>query len=104
MDMTKFSPFDVVDYLDNEELIAEYLTAALQENNPDIFLAAIADVAKARGIAQLAKDSGLARESLYKALRPGSKPRFETVNRILHALNISITATTVHSAAQTGTV
>ena len=52
------------DHLDNEEVIAEYLAAALEDANPDVFLAALADVAKARGMAQLAKDSGLSRESL----------------------------------------
>lgn len=74
MDMSKFERFDVVDYLDNEEVIAEYLTAAMEDPNPDVFLQAVADVARARGMAKLAQDSGLGRESLYKALRPGSKP------------------------------
>ena len=65
--MTEFSRFDATDYLDNEETIAEYLTAALEDTNPDVFLAAIADVAKVRGMSQLAKNAGLGRESLYKA-------------------------------------
>lgn len=85
-------PFDAADYLDSEETIAEYLSVALEDPNPDVFLAAVADVAKARGMAQLAKDTGLARESLYKALRPGSKPRYDTVKKILTALNVRIQA------------
>jgi len=57
--MEKFSRFDAVDYLDSEEMIAEYLTAALEDENPDVFLAAIADVAKARGISAIAESTGL---------------------------------------------
>lgn len=77
--MNKFAPFEASDYLNSEEAIAEYLSVAAEDPNPDIFLAAIADVAKARGMAKLALESGLGRESLYKALRPGSKPRYETI-------------------------
>ena len=91
MDMSKFAPFDPVDYLDSEETIAEYLTVAANDPNPDIFLAAIANVAKARGMSKLANDSGMGRESLYKALRPGAKPRYETVARIVSALGAKIT-------------
>ena len=69
----KIAPFDAADYLDNEEVIAEYLAAALEDPNPDVFLHAIGDVAKARGISKVAKDAGLGRESLYKALAPGAK-------------------------------
>jgi probable addiction module antidote protein len=96
MDMTKFERFDVVDYLDNEEVIAEYLTAAMEDPDPDMFLRAVADVARARGMTKLAQDSGLGRESLYKALRPGSKPRYETMSKILSALNVKIKAVPAH--------
>jgi probable addiction module antidote protein len=95
--MTKFAPFDAADYLDNEETIAEYLTAALEDPNPDVFLTTVRDVARARGMAQLAKDAGLGRESLYKALTPGAKPRYETVLKLLHALGVKISASPVHS-------
>ena len=91
MNFDKFAPFDPVDYLDSEEMIAEYLTVAAADPNPDIFLSAIANVAKARGMSRLAKDSGMGRESLYKALRPGAKPRYETVARIVSALGAQIT-------------
>ncbi|MCK6397177.1 addiction module antidote protein [Thauera aminoaromatica] len=95
--MVKTASFDAADYLNDEETIAEYLTAALEDPNPDVFLAAVRDVARARGMAQLAKDAGLGRESLYKALTPGAKPRYDTVLKLLHALGVKITATPVHS-------
>jgi probable addiction module antidote protein len=84
----KFAPFDAADYLDNEEVIAEYLAAALEDPNPEVFMRAVSSVAKARGIAKIAKDSGLGRESLYKALAPGAKPRFETVRKVVDALGV----------------
>lgn len=87
----RFSRFDTADYLDSEQAVAEYLSAALEEQNPDIFLAALADVAKARGMAHIAKASGLGRESLYKALAPGSKPRYETIRRLLDSLGVKLT-------------
>jgi len=90
--MAKFSPFDVADYLDDEETIAEYITAALEDPNPDVFLAALSDVARARGMAQLASETGLGRESLYKALTPGAKPRYDTVLKVLQALGIKLSA------------
>ena len=88
--MVKVKKFDAVDYLDSEEMMAEYLAAAMEDLNPDVFLAALADVAKARGIAQLAKDTGLGRESLYKTLAPGAKPRFDTIMKITKALGIPL--------------
>lgn len=89
----KLTKFDVVDYLDSEEAIAAYLSAVMEENDPDLLVAALGDIARARGMAKLAEDAGLNRESLYKALRPGAKPRFDTVLRIMKALNIKIQAT-----------
>ena len=95
--MVKTAAFDAADYLNDEETIAAYLTAALEDPNPDVFLAAVRDVARARGMAQLSKDAGLGRESLYKALTPGAKPRYDTVLKLLHALGVKISATPVHS-------
>jgi probable addiction module antidote protein len=89
--MENFSKFDAVDYLDSEEMIAEYLTAALEDENPDVFLAALADVAKARGMSAVAQGAGLGRESLYKALAPGAKPRYDTILKVLHSLGVKIT-------------
>jgi probable addiction module antidote protein len=90
--MTKFAPFDAADYLTDEETIAEYLNAALENPDPDLFLVAVRDVARARGMTQLAKDTGLGRESLYKALAPGAKPRYDTIMKIMHALGVKLTA------------
>lgn len=94
--MTTLAPFDAADYLDDEETIAQYLTAALQDPNPDVFLTAVRDVARARGMSQLAKDAGLGRESLYKALTPGAKPRYDPVLKLLHALGVKLSANPVH--------
>ena len=93
--MTKFAPFDAADYLDDEETIGEYLTAALEDANPDVFLTAVRDVARARGMAQLAKDAGIGRESLYKALTPGAKPRYDTLLKLIHALGIKLKASPI---------
>ena len=82
--------FDAADYLDDEETVEEYLTAALEDPNPDIFLVAVRDVARSRGMAQLARDTGLGRESLYKALSPGAKPRYDTMLKMLHALGVKL--------------
>jgi len=90
----KTAPFDVADYLDNEEVIAEYLAAAMEDPNPDVFLAAIGDVAKARGMAEIAQETGLGRESLYKALSAGSHPRYETIASVLRALGVKFTVVT----------
>ena len=94
--MTKLAPFDPADYLNSEETIAEYLTGALEDPDPDIFLMAVRDVARARGMAKLAKDSGMGRESLYKALSPGAKPRYDTVLKLMHALGVKLHAEPVH--------
>ena len=84
----KVAPFDVSEHLDDEEVIAEYLTAALEDPNPDVFLVAVANVAKARGMMEIAKASGLGRESLYKALAPGAKPRYETVRKLIDSFGL----------------
>ena len=86
----KYAPFDVADYLDDDTVIAEYLTAAVEDPNPDVFLAALGDVAKARGMAQIARETGLGRESLYKALSSGAHPRYETVKAVLSALGVKL--------------
>ena len=94
--MTKFAPFDAADYRETKKVIAEYLNAALKDPNPDVFLVAVRDVAKAHGITQLAKDTGLGRESLYKALAPGAKPRYDTVLKLLQALGVKLQALPSH--------
>ena len=89
--------FDAAEYLDSEQAIAEYLSIMMEENDPALLAAALGDVARARGMAQLAKDAGLGRESLYKALTPGAKPRYDTVLKLLNALGVRLSATPVQS-------
>lgn len=89
----KVTPFDAGEYLDSEEAIAAYLEAALEENDLDLFLSALGDVAKARGMAKVAEASGLGRESLYKALRPGAKPAFSTISKVVQALGVKLQVT-----------
>ncbi|HEO98280.1 MAG TPA: putative addiction module antidote protein [Epsilonproteobacteria bacterium] len=85
-------PFDIVEYLDSEEAIAEYLSQVLEDGDNEEFLRAIGHIAKAKGMAQIAEETGMGRESLYKAFRPNAKPRFDTVMKVLHALKIQINA------------
>ena len=93
--MKHIAAFDAADYLDDEVVISEYLNAALEDENPDVFLQAIADVAKSRGMSKLAADTGLGRESLYKALAPGAKPRYDTVLKLVRALGVELHAVPV---------
>lgn len=90
--MTQLSTFDISQYLDNNEVIAEYLTQVLNDGNSDELLEAIGNIAKAKGMAQIAKDTGLGRESLYKAFAPGAKPRFETILKVLNSLGVKLQA------------
>ena len=78
------------DYLDSEEAIAAYLTDILQANDAGLLSAALGDIARARGMTDIAKAAGITREALYKALRPGSAPRFDTVNRVCTALGVRL--------------
>ena len=93
----KLLPFDAARYLTDDEAIAEYMTAVLDEDDTDLLLLALGDVARARGMAQVAKDSGLGRESLYKALAPGAKPRFDTVMKVARALGMRLSAHPISS-------
>jgi probable addiction module antidote protein len=86
----KLTVFDAAEYLDNDEVIAEYLSAALEDSDPDVFLRAVANVAKARGISEIARSTGLGRESLYKALNPGAKIRYDTVRKVLDSLGVKL--------------
>ena len=88
----EFTPFDASKYLDSEEVIAEYLSQVLAENDSNLLLMALNDIARARGMSRLAKETGLSRESLYRSLEQGAKPRFETVQKIISALGVQFTA------------
>ena len=83
--MSKLATFDISQYLDNKEMIAEYLSQVIEDGDMDELLEAIGNIAKAKGISQIAADTGLGRESLYKTFQSGSKPRFETVMKVLRS-------------------
>ncbi len=88
----KLLPFDPARYLTDDAAVAEYVSAILESDDPDLLLLALGDIARARGMAQIAKESGLGRESLYKALAPGAKPRFDTVVKVARALGVKLAA------------
>lgn len=92
----KLKTFDASEYLDDSETIAEYLNAIIETGDQALLLSAIGDIAKATGMQKIANDSGLGRESLYKALAPGAKPRFETVFKIIQALGVSLKISPQH--------
>lgn len=93
MDTNELIPFDITEYLDSDEAVAEYLNQVLEEGDNEEFLRAIGYIAKAKGMAQIAQETGLGRESLYKAFRPNAKPRFETVMKVMSALKLQFAAT-----------
>ena len=90
--LAKLVEFDAARYLTDDASIAEYINAILETDDLDLLLLALGDVARARGMTQVAQGTGLGRESLYKALAPGSKPRFDTVLKVARALGIRLVA------------
>lgn len=84
--------FDMAELLDSGQAIAEYLTIVLEENDASALAEALGTVARARGMTAVAEDAGLAREALYKALRSGAHPRFETIQRVMAALGVRLAA------------
>ncbi len=88
---------DFSEHLDSEQAVADYLTAILEEGDPALLAAALGDIARARGMSEIAQASGLTREALYKALRPDAKPRFDTINRVCVALGVKLVAQPAHA-------
>lgn len=86
--MIETNRFDIVKYLDSDEAIVLYLNEIAETGDSNDFIVALGDVARAKGIADIAQKTGLARESIYKALTNGAKPRFDTIMRIMNALNL----------------
>jgi len=82
--------FDAAPYLDSGAAVAAYLTDILEAHDPALLAAALGDIARARGMSEIAKASGITREALYKALRPDAQPRFDTVNRVCAALGVRL--------------
>jgi probable addiction module antidote protein len=90
----KFSRWDAADYLESEEDMALYFEACVEEDPGDgsLIRAALGDIARARGMSQLAKDTGLAREGLYKALSADGNPEFTTIMKVVKALGLKLHA------------
>jgi probable addiction module antidote protein len=92
MNVDDLPEFDAALYLGSEEAIAAYLTDILEANDAGLLAAALGTIARARGMGEIAKSAGITREALYKALRPGSEPRFDTINRVCSALGVRLVA------------
>ncbi|RLA71355.1 MAG: putative addiction module antidote protein [Epsilonproteobacteria bacterium] len=89
---SELSTFDIAKYLDNNEVIAEYLSQVLEGGDSDEFLSAIGDIARAKGMTQIANDTGLGRESLYKSFAKGAKPKFDTIAKVLDSFGVRLQA------------
>ena len=88
--MQKLKAFDITRHLDSEEAMAEYLSQVLEDGDNAELIRALGHIAKAKGMTTVAKDSGLGRESLYKALAEGSQPRFDTITKVINALGLKM--------------
>jgi probable addiction module antidote protein len=95
----EFSPYDTVEYLTTEEEVAAYMAAAMEDGDPQLIVAALGDIARARNVTQLARDTGLTRQGIMKAFSAGSKPSFDTIMRISTALGFRLTVVPVASGA-----
>jgi probable addiction module antidote protein len=94
MAKTRTKPWDAAEHLETEEDMAAYLEAALEEGDPALIAAALGDIARAKGITQIARDTGLGRESLYKALSAEGNPEFATILKVVRALGLRLHAAT----------
>jgi probable addiction module antidote protein len=93
MSTIKFRKWDVVEYLKSEEDMVLYFDACLEEGNPALITAALGDIARAKGMSQVARDTGISREGLYKALSGEGNPEFATVLKVMKALGLKLHAT-----------
>lgn len=94
--VSDLAEFDAAPYLDSEETIAAYLTDILETGDSALLAAALGDIARARGMTEIAKASGIAREALYKALRADAQPRFDTISKVCAALGVRLVAQPIH--------
>ncbi|MCK9257407.1 MAG: putative addiction module antidote protein [Sulfurospirillaceae bacterium] len=90
MNKTKLTDFDITQYLDNKETIAEYLSQVLEDKDMDELLEALGNIAKAKGMSQISSETGLGRESLYKTFQKGTKPRFDTIMKVIESFGVKI--------------
>ncbi len=93
MPKTVTTPWDPAEHLNTEEDMAAYLEAALDDGDPTLVAAALGDIARAKGMTQVAREAGLGRESLYKALSPAGNPEFATIMKVVSALGLKLHAT-----------
>jgi probable addiction module antidote protein len=96
MSKTRTKPWDAVEHLKSDEEMAAYLEAALEDGDPALVAAALGDIARAKGMAEIAREAGLGRESLYKALSPGGNPELATILKVVRALGLRLHATAKH--------
>jgi probable addiction module antidote protein len=92
MAMNATRPWDAADHLETQEDVVAYLEAAFEDGDPTLIAAALGDIARARGMSQIARETGLGRESLYKALSPEGNPEFATIIKVVHALGLRLHA------------
>lgn len=92
----KTTKWDAADYLKTEKNMVEYLEAAIEDGDPALISAALGDIARAKGMSQVARKAGMGRESLYKALSPNGNPEFATVLKVVKALGLRLHATALH--------
>lgn len=90
INIAELPEFDMAEHLESDQAIAEYLTIVLEENDPAELTAALGTIARARGMTEVARSSGLTREALYKALRPTSQPRFDTIMKVLSSMGLKL--------------
>ena len=91
----KTRPWDASEHLDSAEAIATYLEVAFEDGDPQVISAALGDVARARGMMELSRETGLSRESLYRALSADGHPEFSTVIKVLNAFGVRLEAKAV---------
>lgn len=97
MPKTQTQLWDAANHLESKEDIAAYLEAALEDGDPTLITAALGDIARSKGMTQISRETGLGRESLYKALSSEGNPEFATILKVLQALGLRLQVTTVHS-------
>lgn len=92
MPKTVTTPWDPAEHLETEADMVAYLESALEENDPSLVAAVLGDIARAKGMSEVARESGLGRESLYKALSPNGNPEFATILKVVSALGLRLHA------------
>lgn len=86
--MASLKTWDASEHLDSQEMVFAYMNAAMEEGDPSLFTAALGDVARARGMTEIAKKAGVSRESLYRALSRDGNPEFATIVKVMNAMGL----------------